>query len=390
MKHLLSLMGIVFALLIAVANTSIAQDIDTPETQEVTLHVLVDFVENFERGEDAGGDLLSFGQEDDTANDPNREAILGTFEIQAGEGRSGDSAVFLSTSVNGFGVDSGENFIGFSKNVSSIIIEDGINPPTPATITANLYSAFSYFLKPVSDFSGTTIEVVAELVIGDGGDITPQDTTDNFTGSTWTQANPVVLSSLTPDAGTNNGFVRSVVDLVGNVAGIDGGFERSVGPSVGTNDEELTSALLAQVAAVNIVMRTRVNAATDPGNADFSTVAEIRVDDINFFDNPKIDVIHVSNIFGKSATVDPTVDGDGALFEFKAILSGYDPTLTTPPLLELTKIGAGFLNGDADDTVNSVDLQPVEVQASPPVAEVNFIYRAKDVSEIAEFTVNLK
>ena len=356
------------ATVLLMTGQSYAGPIDDPETQPVTLHVLVDFIENAEQGDDAGGNLAQFGQEEDPT-DANKEAIIGTFEIRENEGRTGtDRGIFLSTAADGFGVDQGEDFIGFTKDVSTITLDDGT---TTAKIDASQFTAISYFIKTANVDATAEVSVKLELKIGDGGggESSP-GAGDGNGGSVWSQKVAISYADLTAT------YIRNVLDL--NLSE----FELSVGPGNGnafpTNFGD-TDANLSNVSAINFVM----SADTTAEKALDSVVRSIVVDDINLFDNPKIEVTYVDKVFGKSAT--SSTSDDGATYQFKAVVSGFDPTNPAPDL-KVSTDGTGTLT----DVVIPANTAPSMIVISPNASGViQFTYKASEVSEMAGITVDL-
>ena len=267
----------------SVIHSVSGQGVDEPAIFGQRLFILQNYVENFNNGLNAGGELIGFGN------------VLEQFTIQDGEGNtlkahpvSGiDAAGHVATVATGFGTGTGEDFIGFSKTFTTSTNPD--TGETSNTIDASNFNAISYFVKNDSDNSASSAGVSLQLVIGDGGDITPNDNTDTFTGSTWEQTDAKPLSGIVgnPD---NNNFERIVLGLQGTVAGVTGGFKRTIGPTDGATHSELTSDLLAQVSAVNIV----VNSGGESG-----TPRSIFVDDINFFDNFILNVTQ-DRVFSKA------------------------------------------------------------------------------------------
>ncbi len=355
-KHKFLLLNLLLGFVLFGVQSALAQGISDPDTQPVTTFLLVDFVDNFENGVNAGGVLKVFGNENvrDDSADTTAES----------SGRMGtDTAFRLKTAATGFGLAAdGENFVGFSKDINDILLSDG----SQAKIDASSFNALSYFFKPVSSFAGTEIEVGIQLVIGDGGDTTPANTTDSFTGSTWTQTDGVRLAGIT-NPGNNNGFTRVVTNLIGSVAGETAGFQRVVGPTVGTDQETLNSTLLADISAVNIVLSTN-NDGTDVA----SVAREILVDDINFFENLTVELAVVNSVFAKS--------GSGFVFDLLATAK-QSGALANNINLTVTTTGAGTLalpNGGETGVGGN------------PTGQVAIQYTVSSIAEIAEIKVEVQ
>ena len=237
-------LGILILLVTSVVH---AQTIDTPMILTERRYVLQNFVDNFNFGLKAGGELRPFGN------------VLGEFVLRDGAGNrlhpksEVDTAAYLSTTDKGFGTGSNQDFIGFSKkfaestNLESKIVSNAIN--------ASEYKSISYYVKNAGDTSYSDATVALELVIGDGGDITPTDDSDSFTGSVWSQTIPKSISNIKGKS-EYNGYERINMTLKGSIKGIKDGFKRTIGPTDKTLHTKLTSDLLKQVTAVNIVMHS--------------------------------------------------------------------------------------------------------------------------------------
>ena len=259
------------ALLIGMNSLSISvmgQGVDDPVVLDQRIFVLQNYVDNFNFGLNAGGELSGFGN------------VLGEFSLQDNQGAGKsfhpvtnvDAAAQLATVETGFSTDPGGDFIGFSKTFATST-DEGTGTSTN-TIDASSFNAISYFVKNFGDNSDSSATVAVELVIGDGGDTTPADPNDVFTGSTWSQTTPKPLNSIV--TGANNDYERVVVALEGSTEGAPGGFRRTVGPTDGNSQTTLTPDLLQQIAGVNIT----VNSGGESG-----IPRTILIDDINFFDN---------------------------------------------------------------------------------------------------------
>ncbi len=313
-----------------------AESIDSPRSDAAVSFLLTDYIENFNNGDSAAGKLIPFG----TVRDP---LVL---EDSAGRtGTTGDAAALLKTVTGGFGSGEGENFIGFSMDVTSVLLESG----TGATIDASGYNSISYFIKNQTDNSGSTVTAALELVVDDGS--------GNLT--TWKQSPVVNLGALTV-SGNNNGFTRFVLALKANNSNsVDGGFVKEGG----TGSETLTSADLSKISKVNMVMAA---------NGDTTTQRGIYVDDINFFDNVNIQIVHVDRIFAKS--------GSGGVFTLKAKLDRNGVPANDLAITVSDNNGNGdivFTHGNVSGGGDNAD------------GEVEFTYSVPDVSEIAEITVEL-
>ena len=122
-------------------------------------------------------------------------------------------------------------------------------------IDVSEYKSVSYYVKNAGDTSYSDASIALELVIGDGGDITPTDDSDNFTGSVWSQAIPKPISNIKGKS-EYNGYERIDLMLQGSINGVRDGFKRTIGPTDKTLHTQLTPDLLKQVTAVNIVMHS--------------------------------------------------------------------------------------------------------------------------------------
>ena len=311
MLHSMALYGLFVCFLVWHCADANAQDVSDPEVPEQRVFILQDMVDDFNFGLNAGGELRGFGN------------VLGEFSIREGEGiysgttanGSIDSAAILATVPNGFGGEVGQDFIGFSKTFA--LSTDPVTGETSNAIGARGFSGISYFVKNDGDNSASITTVAVELVVGDGGDITPNNPNDNFTGSTWTQTQPVALKDIAGDTAFNN-YQRIVVNLEGSFEGVPNGFKRTTGPSEGSTQTTLTEELLQQVTAVNIVMLS---------NTDINERRAIFVDNIVF----------VSSSFNLSVRSSPVIgvpisgDFNGATaFEIPSLADEVEVTLCTP------------------------------------------------------------
>ncbi|NKB80326.1 MAG: hypothetical protein GKS05_00225 [Nitrospirales bacterium] len=252
--------------ILLVASIAPAQTIDVPIMAPKRVFVLQNYVDNFNFGLKAGGELRPFGK------------VLGEFVLQDGVGNrlkphsvtGVDTAAYLSTIDEGFGASSNQDFIGFSKRFATATnLESKLSSNT---IDASGFKSISYFVKNAGDTSYSEASVSLELVIGDGGDVTTTDNEDKFTGSVWGQAAPKPIASIKGNSEYNE-FERIDLTLNGSIKGIKGGFKRIIGPTDKTTHTNLTSELLKQITGVNIVMHS---------GGESGIRRAILVDDISF------------------------------------------------------------------------------------------------------------
>lgn len=209
---------------------------DAPSTSARTL-VLQDFVDNFDKGLEAGGSWRFFG------------ADIGAAGLIFPGRRGG--AIRLETGTRGFTAETG--FIGMSKTFS-----------TP--IDASAFNAISYWLR--SDHAETTpAHAKLELVIGDGGGGAGL----GQTGSTWTQIVPATFSS---------NYMRIVRRLDSN------DFVRTVANSAGGGSFDLSN-----VTAVRLIVFANGDTTDSKRSFDF--------DDINFFNARQLRLSQ-SQVFSES------------------------------------------------------------------------------------------
>ena len=269
MKMTRSFLSIMIALLSTpgIFSQLYAQEIDAPVITAKRLFVLQNYVDNFNFGLKAGGELRAFGN------------VLGEFTLLKGQGnqlkphpKTGiDTAAYLATIDEGFGTEPGRNFIGFSKTFAM-----STDPETKSisnTIDASGFNSISYFVRNDGDNSQSKAFLTLELIIGDGGDNTPLDTTDHFTGSVWTQTTPKAIADINGNS-EQNGYERIVLALEGSTTGIENGFRRTISPTDRSTHLELTDDLLRHVTGVSFVMHS---------GGESGTRRALFIDDINFF-----------------------------------------------------------------------------------------------------------
>jgi hypothetical protein len=315
----------------------IAVDIDSTQVDPVTIFILQDYVDNFEHGFSAGGPLTAFGN------------VLGQFQIveNAGQGGQG-AAVQLYTVGTGFGATTSQQFIGFNKKIDPTTLVDAAN----AKFDANNFNAISYFIKDATGNSPTVanspVDIVLEITIGDGGDTSPEDTSDTKTGSTWTQKVPIKLADL------NSSFTR-VVSLLDN-----SDFTRSVNPTDVDTHTDL-STLKSDITAVTITML---------GNNETGKIRGIMVDDINFFDN-NVMTVKQDRVFVKSdgstiVTVTATVKDAAGAGQPDVGINFIVNDSSSPPS-DLTKFtnGSGIATFNYTATNNS-DIVKISVEQRNP------------------------
>ncbi len=249
------LFRICFFLTLASQLVVMGQGVNSTQIDPVSVFVLQDYVDNFNHGLNAGGPLTPFGN----VVDVNQFKTL----ENAGRLGAGDAAIQLYTVGTGFGATTSQQLIGFLKKIDPLNLTDAAN----AKFDVTGYNAISYYIKDATGNSpsvaNSPVDIVIEIVVGNGGDITPENPNDSFTGSTWTQSVPVKLSDLT------SSYTRIVSQLDNS------DFTRSVAP---TNRESETdfSLLKNNITAVGITIR---------GNGDTGKQRGVLIDDINFFNN---------------------------------------------------------------------------------------------------------
>ena len=240
-----------------------AQGVDSPVIINQQVFVLQNYVDNFNFGLNAGGELNGFGN------------VIDPLTLEDGEGNglephpstSVDTAARLATQATGFDSGEGEDFILLQKTFATST--DPSSAETSNTIDASDFNAVSYFVKNDGNNSGSSATVAIEVLV-----------TDDTGTSTWTQTVAKAIENIA--TGANNDFERIVVALEGTVEGVASGFQRSDGPHT-----ELTKELLENVTAVNVLMKSE-------GETD--TQRSIFVDDINFFNNFNL-VVEQNKVF---------------------------------------------------------------------------------------------
>lgn len=271
---------LIIVMMFGVTITAFSQ-IDSPDVGSQTIVILQDFVDDFDHGDDAGGNLLPFGNVLD-------EDTSGIVEDEGREG-AGDFGFQVSTVSTGFDTLANEgNFVGLAKDVGEVTLTNG----DEARFDASGFNAISYFIRnPGAVGAGSPVTAQLELVIGDGGG--NPDTT-SVGGSTWAQSIPINFADLT------NTYERVILTL-DNV-----NFVRTVGPSNGDAIPTDIVPLLNDISAVNVTMLS---------NGETGTQRSIQVDDINFFDNNVLTITQ-DRVFAKSdgstdVVITATITGAG-------------------------------------------------------------------------------
>ncbi len=359
------------AIAIAIGSFVYASDIDDPVTSSVTIFTLTDYIEDFGNGTNAGGILRAFGHENVLGENVGAMLSNGVGQGREAATDSSDGSIRLQTDTDGFGATAAESFVGFSKDFSGIKLSSGadIVLDVSSTSPGNGFNAISYWVKNNGSFAGSDAEVVLEVVVGDGGDITPDDETDTFTGSTWTQSDPLVVAELVADSNNNN-FQRVVVNLVGTVPGVAGGLARSVGPTDADADTEISDALLSNITAINVVMRI------PDESSDTTAQRSVFVDDINFFENLQISLEYVDRFFAKSGE-------SSAVFTLKVTVEQNNSGVEQP--ITITTTGAGTL-----DDGNGASGNPSIDTTTAADGTLMFTYSVPDAAEVAALTVDLR
>lgn len=237
-------------------------DISAPVVFPESVFVLQDFVDNYERGLNAGGTHVAFGQD------------LGQFGIAAGLGRNGGNAAMLQTDADGFAAGAG--FIGFGKKFAASTAPDNSQRHT---INASAFNAISYWVRANGPDPGSTVQI--QLTIDKGGDFQRDDqgepidvdgdndldSADRLPGSTWTQTLAVPVT-------------QQYKRITRRLTAVD--FTRTITKSEGETFD------LTRIAAVDILL-----------NATTAQTGQrtLLVDDVNFFTNLRTVEVTQSAVF---------------------------------------------------------------------------------------------
>ena len=320
--------------IVALSSRTYAQGVDDPVIISQRVFILQNYVDNFNFGSNAGGELNGFGN------------VIEALTLEDGEGNGlethpstgVDTAARLATQDTGFGTGEGEDFILLQKTFATSTDPD--SGETSNTIDASAFNAISYFVKNDSDNGSSSATVAIEILVSD----------DTGT-STWTQTVPKAISSIA--TGSNNDFERIVVALEGTVDGVANGFERTDGAHT-----ELTSTLLQNITAVNVLMKSE---------GESGTPRSIFVDDINFFNNFNLLVEQekVFNIADGSTVIQVTAtltDANGGVEDQDICFTVTNKDENSQTCLMTDVDGKAAFNYTVTDSTDivTIDVEPME------------------------------
>ncbi len=269
-----------------------AQGNSDPVVFSGSVFILQDFMDNFEHGLNAGGSVVGFGDdleffgiEDGIDVDADRD---GDPDISLFPSLHRDNfSAILVTNSDGFSA-SNNGIIGLTKTFATSTAADG---STSNSIDASAFNSISYWARSLEADASSTASM--EFVIGAGGDFVNRDTngnpvgTDRFFGSTWTQKDPVKLTTtfaritrlLNQDQFTQ-AFGRTVTvdrdnngDCLGSVSAEDCANSNE-------GDDIFDKEDLKNITAINVVFNS--------GGNNAAVRKTFLVDDINFFANPQV------------------------------------------------------------------------------------------------------
>ncbi len=362
---------------------SFAQN-DTAVVFTGKIFILQDFVENFEHGLNAGGNIIPFGADHEFGG--LEDGIIGVdgsnnnlFDTDVLQG--GNFTYKLETTDTGF--TDLFSAIGISKTFAPST--DSSNNVT-RSIDASAFNSISYWVRGMSDNPSTTgvdeedtdSKFVIEFIIDQGGDFrrdangqaidengsilsqAQQTNEKRLPGSTWTQMPRVSASptfarivALLDESQFTRTIFKNPNDGNGNCVNTDGVCDFA--------DDVFDDKDLANITAVNIVFTP---------TSETGKKRTFYIDDINFFNNPRILTVTQDAVFSpadnsSSIVVTATVKDNGnvptenvnLVFE---VIHEDNSSQTFPKTILANDTGQTFITYSVTDLAEIVEIRVKE------------------------------